>query len=189
MVAESAVVVELEDDGLQGLTSAQQLFARLVFSGLDSTEAYRRAYDAGDRTPTALYSAAWATLHNPKVQAKLTELRRQAESQTSLAPILNREWVRDGIRKIAETGDKDSTRLAAYVALGKTREINLFGSDPEPAAKPQTTEDMDRRILELMRGMVTSIDGSARDITPGSPGSKAPASSPAAATRKRKPKR
>jgi hypothetical protein len=128
---DSLAVIELEDSALEGLTSAQQAFVRLVHSGLSNTEAYRRVYGQGERSDNALGVAAHTVAHDPKVQLKLKYLREKAEAQSSLLPRINREYVIDGIKKLADDEKiKANTRLAAYIALGKTREVNLFGSDP-----------------------------------------------------------
>lgn len=178
--------VELDpDDGLQGLTSAQQSFARLVFAGLSSTEAYSRAFGIDASNPN-VGKMAHRLLHDAGVNAKLVELRQKAEAQTSLAPLVNREAILQGIHGLALNGNKDSVRLAAYIALGKTREINLFGSEPIDKPKERSPEDIDRQLLDLIRGMRATIEGQAVDVTPAK--EKPPAGTGGVAGRKRKPR-
>ncbi len=122
---EAVTVQQLEDKGLQGLTSAQQAFARHVHSGLTYTEAYRLAFPG--YKGAGLEQAAHALAKNVKVELKLRELRLSAEQQTSLAPGITREWVLKGFKEIAEDPTvKPSTRLAAYIAAGKTYAAPVF---------------------------------------------------------------
>ena len=186
--------VELDpDSGLQGLTSAQQVFVRLVHSGLNNSEAYRKAYPNEAANPRVGWLAN-RLMQDANVNAKLVQLRTRAEEQSSLAPRINREYVIDGIKKIADSElVKPNTRLAAYIALGKTREVNLFGSDPIEQPTQRSVDDIDRQLLAMLRGMVSTIDGQAIDVTPAKPLVSAAKQSPtsprsAAASRKRKPR-
>ena len=188
---DSLAVIELEDSALEGLTSAQQAFVRLVHSGLSNTEAYRRVYGQGERSDNALGVAAHTVAHDPKVQLKLKYLREKAEAQSSLLPLprINREYVIDGIKKLADDEKiKANTRLAAYIALGKTREVNLFGSDPIEQPQQRSVDDIDKQLLAMLRGMVSTIDGQATDITPTKEKAPAVKPGPAGVGRKRKPR-
>lgn len=75
---------------------------------------------------------------------------------------------------------KQSTRLAAYIALGKTYAAPIFREPEKADASPVSAEDMDRRILELLRAGMT-IAGEAKDVTPAAVNQKP-------VTRKRKPR-
>ena len=179
--------LELEDKGLQGLTSAQQAFARHVHSGLTYTEAYRLAFP--NYKGVGLEQAAHALAKNVKVELKLRELRLSAEQQTSLAPGITREWVLKGFKEIAEDPTvKPSTRLAAYIAAGKTYAAPVFKEPEQSDAKPISTEDMDKRILELLRAGMATIDGVALDVTPTKEKAPAVKPGPAGVGRKRKPR-
>lgn len=176
------------DDPFDGLTSKQQVFVSLSFSGLSDIESYRRAYDCSGMSAATIARKAIEVAQNPMVRAKLRQLQDKRDAQSTLAPLLNKQIIVNGIHELAKSADKDSVRLAAYIALGKTRAINLFGSDPEPPAKERSPEDIDRQLLDLIRGMRATIDGNARDVTP-SPEKEAPPKQQAAtASRKRKPR-
>lgn len=178
--------VELDpDSGLQGLTSAQQAFVRLVHSGLNGSEAYRQVYGDGPNVKVL----ASRLLDDVNVNAKLVELRLKSEAQSSLLPRINREYVIDGIKKLADSElVKPNTRLAAYIALGKTREVNLFGSDPIEQPQQRSVDDIDKQLLAMLRGMVSTIDGSAVDVTPAKEKAPAVKPGPAVVGRKRKPR-
>ncbi len=130
---------------------------------------------------------AWRLMQDPRIDAKLADLRIQAERATTLAPILDREWALAGIKEIASnTANKPQVRLAAYIAFGKSPMVGLYKESDAPDAKPISTEDMDKRILELLRAGMATIDGVALDVTPAK--EKAPGNSPAPGGRKRKPR-
>ena len=182
----SQVTFDLDQtSGLQGLTSAQQAFARLVHSGLNSTEAYRQAYPIEANNPN-VGQMAWRLMQDPKVNAKLVELRTRAEAQSSLVPLVSFDWVAGGIKDLAnDTSIKPNVRLAAYIAAGKLRGVNAFGSDP---IEQRSVDDIDKQVLALLRGMVGTIDGQAVDVTPAKEKAPAVKPGPAIVGRKRKPR-
>ena len=154
------------DDPFEGLTSKQQLFVMHSFSGMNDVEAYRKAYDCSNQADATVQSSASRAAQHPLVRAKLSQLVARREAQTTLLPTITRQWVIDGIREIARDKNvKPNTRLAAYVALGKVRSIDIFGAEAEPTAPKLTPEDMDRRILDMIRGMASTIEGEAKDIS------------------------
>lgn len=118
------------------------------------------------------------------VNAKLEELRLKAEAQATLAPIVTREWIINEIKGLAQTTQKDSVKLGALIALGKTYQANIFVADSAPDKPADSVEDIDRKLLDLIKGMRT-IEGTA---TPVAPKDTPPAPKPAAASRKRKPR-
>ena len=135
---------------------------------------------------------AWRLMQDPRIDAKLAELRLAAERQTTLLDEtagISRAWVLQGFKSIAEDKTvKPSTRLQAYALAGKTFAAQVFKEPEQSDAKPISTEDMDKRILELLRAGMATIDGVALDVTPTK--EKAPGNSPAPAGvgRKRKPR-
>ena len=181
--------VELDpDSGLQGLTSAQQAFVRLVHSGLNSTEAYKRAYPDDAGSPH-VGKMAHRLMQDGNVNAKLVELRLKTEAQSSLAPLLSIDWVASGIRDIAvDKTIKPNVRLAAFIAAGKLRGVNAFGSDPIEQPAQRSVDDIDKQLLAMLRGMVSTIDGSAVDVTPAKEKAPAVKPGPAVVGRKRKPR-
>lgn len=170
------------NDPFQGLTSKQQLFVMHSFSGMSDADAYRAAYNTSNMTEMSIRGCAADVANHPLVKAKLANLQVERDKQTSLAPGITREWVIQGIKEIAtDSTAKQSTRLAAYIALGKTYAAPVFKEPEQSDAKPISTEDMDKRILELLRAGMATIDGVALDVTPAAVSQKP-------VTRKRKPR-
>ena len=59
------------------LTIKQEKFAQLVVELGDNSKAYRGAYDAGRMKPETVHRSAKALMDNPKVAARVDELREE----------------------------------------------------------------------------------------------------------------
>jgi hypothetical protein len=155
-----------DSDAMQGLTSKMYRLATLSFSGMSDVAAYRAAGYGEGQTDKDAGRSAWSMIRHPKVQAKLLELRLKADQQSSLAPYLNREMVVSGILGLAMNADKDSTRLAAYIALGKTVGIDLFREVHVTERVTRTVDDVDKELREHLTRLQSTIDATAKDVTP-----------------------
>lgn len=151
-----------KDDGLQGLTGKQYRFATMIFQGLSDSEAYRRVYDTSGMNDATIGREAHNLAHSPKVTAKLSELRRESDKLTTLAPQLSRQWILERIMLIAEAGDRDSVKLAALVALGKTVGIDLFRETHVTETRQRTIEEIDAELRARLKDLQPVIEGSSR---------------------------
>lgn len=150
-----------EADAMQGLTTRQYRFVTLMFQGLNDTEAYRQAGYGAGMNAQSLGQAAHHAAKNPKVQAKLRELREKVDQQSTLAPSLSREWILNGIMEIAINGDKDSTRLRAFEDLGKVAGIDLFRETTRVERVTRTPEELDQELQERLAEMAKTIEAKA----------------------------
>lgn len=157
-----------KSDGLDGLTSRQQVFVSLCFSGLSDTEAYRQTYDVAGMTENAVRVAAHVLRHNQHVSLKLRELQVARDQQSTLSANLSRDWITKGIMEIARDSDKDSVRLAAYVALGKVVGVDLFRETTRVERIERTPADIDRELEAQLLSMTKTIEGvaNAAEVTP-----------------------
>lgn len=174
-----------ESDALQGLTSRQYRFAVLSFTGMADAEAYRQAYNSREANAETLGKMAHAVARNPKVQAKVLELRAKFDSQTTLAPLLTKQFVLNGIMQIALNADKPAVRLRAYELLGKVIGVDLFRDTQKAEPKQRTIEEIDRELRERVAALKPILDATARRIEPEPPGVSGAAK---ARDRRRKPK-
>ena len=172
--ARRTVLQELdESDGMQGLTSKQYQFAIASFSGLSDCDAYRKTYDCSGMNDASIQAKAREVAHHPLVTSKLRELRVKVDAQTTLAPYLSRELVLNGIMGLAATSQKDSVRLAAYIALGKTVGIDLFRDVHVTEHRTRTPEDVDRELLDHINKLNPVLEGKANVVAaPASEGAK-----------------
>jgi len=174
-------------DPFGGMTSKMAKFVDLSFSGLSDIEAYRQSYDVSGMAARTIAVRAHEVAHHPLVTVKLRELQEAREAQAILVARLGKEYVLEGIMKIAERGDKDSTRLRAYELLGKTAGIDLFRETTRVEHVNRTPEDVERELKARLGEMMKTIEGSARVAEPDSPADK-PKPAPAAAGRDRRRK-
>ncbi len=153
-------------DGLDGLTSKQQLFVSLVFSGLNDTEAYRQAYDTAGMLEVSIRGKAHEVRHDPNVTAKLRELQDARDKQSTLAAALSRDWITNRIMQIADGPEKARDRLRALELLGKHVGIDLFRETTRVERIERTAEDIDKELETQLRSIATTLEGKATDITP-----------------------
>ncbi len=151
----------LSDDGLQGLTSKQFHFAILVFQGATAVDAYRTVYDVSDPNLPHIGQTAHQLLHNPKVQAKLTALRAKVDEQTTLAPFLTREWILNGVARLAQHATKESVQLGAYKLLGQTVGIDLFRETTIVERRQRSPEEIDAELRKRLDELSVTIEGRA----------------------------
>lgn len=156
-----------ESASLEGLTGRQYQFAKAVFSGASYTEAYRSVYDVTGLSESAVSKRASAEAMSPPVAAKIRALRLESDRQATLAPRVTADFVTEGIRDLALNAENESVRLAAYVHLGKTRMVNLFGNQaPDTERKPRSAADVERELKAFLAELTPTLDVTARDVTP-----------------------
>lgn len=149
----------------EGLTPKQYTYAVARASGKGPTEAYREAYDPPGSSPATMGTNAWVVEQDTRVVKKIQELLNARLQTTTLVPLLNRNFVVEGIMQIAvKDSAKDNVRLHAYELLGKMIGIDLFRGTEQPEAKPRTPEDVDRELKEKFANMMQTIDGEAKRV-------------------------
>ena len=157
--------VELDErDAYQGLTAKLQAFVRASFSGLSDVAAYRATFDCSEQSDATVKKRAHDTIHLPAVQAKLRELRVKADGETTLAPLLTRQFVLNGIMGLALHAEKQNVQLAAYVQLGKTVGIDLFRETVVHERRERSPEDIDRELQVRLKDLAKTIEGRANTI-------------------------
>lgn len=151
-----------ETTALEGLTPGQQLFVSNVMAGMSYAEAYRAAGYSPHGSAEAVGHRAGELAKRPAVQAKLAALRAKRDEASTLAPLLTRQWITEGIMRLAQSADKDATKLAALIALGKIPGVDLFRDVPKPDDNTRSVDEIDRELREALRGLNPVIDGTAR---------------------------
>ena len=148
-------------DGLDGLTSKEQMFVALCFSGLSDSEAYRRSYAVEHMSEQALGVAAHRVRHNAKVTLKLRELQSARDKQSMLASNLSREWIQQRIMNLADNAEKETVQLGALIALGKVVGIDLFRETTRVERVERTAADIDRELEAQLKSLAKTIEGTA----------------------------
>lgn len=150
-------------NGLQGLTSSQYRFATLKFSGLSNADAYRAAYNCQDAPDQVVWSDAAALANHPLVVTKIRELRESTDRQTTLAVALSRNFVLNGLMRLATAAEKESVQLGALQTLGKTVGIDLFRETVIHETRARTVADVEEELRDKLEQLRTglTIEGSA----------------------------
>lgn len=128
---------KLAPKGAAKLTVKQETFCQLIaLEGLDQSEAYRQAYDVSlDTLPTTVWSEASRLVVNPKVAARIAELREayQERALCSAEEVI-KELMQVGMATVK--GDvRPSDKVAALDKMAK-----ILGLYREPDRDSQSTQ-------------------------------------------------
>jgi hypothetical protein len=134
------------------ITHRERLFAQFISLGMERTEAYLRAFDT--KNTHHAHAQAGLLLKQERVRTVMKE-----EIRPVLAKLgINDTMVLEGIKQIAESGDKDSDRLKALFELADIleiketkREITAIGGAVFKGFLPEDTEVLDDR-KQLLEG-------------------------------------
>ncbi len=142
---------------LQGLTAKQEKSAQLFFSGLDKTEAYRRAFNVGRDTKSETVSRAATRLFSlSKVRARIKQLQDAQTKELTQDNKASREEILGAIIKMAYDVElKPADRLRALQTLGKVRGIDLFKTDGDDDTDTRTPEQVERELKSKLASLLT----------------------------------
>jgi len=174
----------LFDKPYNGLTPQQYAYCLNRADGMTKTEAYRLAFNSSAE-PARLVQMGGETEAKPHVAATLSVMIAARQPQTTLVPMVDRNFVKAGILSIAtkETA-KDNVRLRAFELLGKMPEINLFTAEVAPP-KPRTLAEVE---AELKKHLAALADVTPAPAQPGTIEGTARPYAASASDRRRKPK-
>ena len=108
------------------LTLKQKIFAENIHKGIPFSRAYRTAYSSDGMTPKSLWEAGSRLSKNPKVVARLEELKAEKEAEERMLRLSYGDLVINELRAIALNSRSGRVRIKALELLGKT--IGLFHS-------------------------------------------------------------
>ena len=153
-----------EGRAFEGLTHRQLAYCEARISGLNMSDAYRKAYTVENSSEQTIGRNAYAIESNTKVQAKLRQLIAERGPDTSLLQPITKDFVINGIAALAIGATKEPVQLRAWELLGKA--IGLFDkSTDEQLAEPTTSADIDAEIKRRLRGILSPVvEGEARRV-------------------------
>jgi len=106
------------------LTIKQEKFAQLVVELGDNSKAYRGAYDASRMKPETVHRSAKALIDNPKVAARIDELREElAKRGRCTLDSLLREL--EEARTVALSCETPQSSAAVAATMGKAKLCGL----------------------------------------------------------------
>ena len=106
------------------LTLKQKAFAENIHKGIPFSRAYRTAYNSDGMTPKTLWEAGSRLSKNPKVVARLEELKAEKEAEELMLRLSYGDLVINELRSIALNSRSGRVRIKALELLGKT--VGLF---------------------------------------------------------------
>ena len=108
------------------LTSRQQIFAESIHRGISYSHTYRIAYKPTRMSSKTIWEAASRLSKNPKVVARLEELRAEKEAEERMLRLSYEELVINELRFLALNSRSGRVRIKALELLGKT--VGIFSS-------------------------------------------------------------
>ena len=109
------------------LTLKQKIFAENIHNGTPYSHAYRTAYNPDGMTPKTLWEAASRLSKNPKVVARLDELKAEKEAEKRVLRLSYADFVINELTSIALKSKSGMARIKSLELLGKT--VGLFNCD------------------------------------------------------------
>ncbi len=107
------------------LTLKQKVFAENIHKGTPYSRAYRTAYNPYKMTPKTLWEAASRLSKNPKVVARLDELKAEKEAEERMLSLSYGDLIINELQSLALNSKSGRVRIKALELLGKT--AGLFG--------------------------------------------------------------
>ena len=106
------------------ITFTQKKFTENLSSGASYTCAYREAYNPKRMSSKTVWEAASRLSKNPKVIARLEEIRAEKEAEECILRLSYGDLVINELQKLALNAKSDRARIKALELLGKT--VGMF---------------------------------------------------------------
>lgn len=106
------------------LTNSQQNFVEEISQGEKLSCAYRNSYKASQMLSKTVWEAASRLSKNPKVVARLDELKAEKEAEEGMLRLSYGDLVINELQSIALNSKSGRVRIKALELLGKT--VGLF---------------------------------------------------------------
>lgn len=104
------------------LTSKQERFAQLVAAGESQSDAYRATYNCQNTLDKTIHESASRAAADPKIAARIKELRAPAVRKIELSVQKLLERLNDAL-ELAEQTDQPSAMVAAMREMGKLADL------------------------------------------------------------------
>ena len=138
------------DHALQGLTAQQELFCKLLFSGVSQSDAYRKAYNCENAAPETVQQMAKHAAQKPLVIAHMRQLQEAWEGRASLDLLISKDEVQRGIASIAfDLTAKNADRLKAFDMLAKMLGLYRAGEAPKDDSN-ETLADVEAKLFKRL---------------------------------------
>ena len=106
------------------ITYKQQKFSEKIFGRMSKVHAYNACYGSNKMSSKTTYEAASRLSKNPKVIARLDELRAEKEAEERMLRLSYADLVINELQSMALNSRSGRVRVKALELLGKT--VGLF---------------------------------------------------------------
>ena len=123
-----------------GLTEKQEAFVQAIVQGNGYAAAYRMAYNTEGMAEPTIHSEASKLGSNPKITARLNQIRIQKEQERRAVALSRDEYVLQKLKRIIDDeNEPTASRVRSLELMGKT--IGLFVDRVETEDKTERTAD------------------------------------------------
>lgn len=139
------------------LSAKQEGFVKsIVVDGCDNVTAYERNYSTTRMSRKTMYEEGCRLFANPKVAAKIAELKRRVDTATVHTAASLRLHIEKGLFDLSENADTDQARLRAYELLGKSEKVGFFLDRSTDVPAETLTEE---EVLDQLEAKLRSAFG------------------------------
>ena len=133
------------------LTAKQIAFADGVASGMNRSDSYRAAYNAGSMKPASIHVNACKLAATAKVALRIQSQIEQREQRRYVVELSDRDRVLTKLRDLMDKADTQAVQLQAATWLGKSASMFTDVTMDKPAAVDiaQIDKEIAARIAEL----------------------------------------
>lgn len=131
------------------VTAKMRNFASLVAQGKSPREAYRIAYDAGDKREHLVVSSASRLMRDARIQHLTGEVWHQVKENIVTDNIAARRYIMEQLKSHADNAKQDSAKLKALELMG--RAIGMFTDKVEQKVEQISTERLKEELENNLR--------------------------------------
>ena len=145
--------------GKRVVTAKMRCFASLVAQGKSPREAYRTAYNVGDRKEHLVITGASRLMRDVRIQALTEDVWSAVAENIIDDAIATRRFVMGELKKHADTAKQDSAKLKALELMG--RAVGMFTDKVETKVEELSTE----KLKAELESSLHLLDGTAFDTS------------------------
>ena len=133
------------------LTAKQIAFADGVASGMNRSDSYRAAYNAGSMKPASIHVNACKLAATTKVALRIQAQIEHREQQRYVVELSDRDRVLTKLRNLMDEGDTQAVQLQAATWLGKSAAMftDIVTDKPTAVDINEIDREIAARIAEL----------------------------------------
>ena len=136
------------------LSGKQEAFARDVAKGCDNVTAYENNYETKGMKRKTMYEEGCRLFANPKVAAKVDELKRQIDIVTVHSGASLRRTIETELLDMI-SGDKKEERAADRIRclelLGKSEKVGYFLDRSEDVTETLTPDEVEKELADKLK--------------------------------------